>query len=384
MDEVGGESSAGLVRMREGVIVELLAHRPGATEALARIGQGQPERVLSYHDLTGPLRVGDRVVLNTTALHEGLGTGGLHFVCAVYGRCMDSRSGGHIMKARYTPSQVKVLSVEEEMSPYRQVMETIPDLGGMPVLVGSLHSQVPIVAAVIRHAFADARIAYVMTDGGALPLALSRIIPVMRESGLINIVITAGHAFGGDYEAVCVPSALAAAHQAAQADVTVVAMGPGVVGTGTPLGTTALEVGPILDAATALGATPIAVVRASLADGRARHRGISHHTITALSRFTFTPVHVPLTRPGSQETGRLVHEQAAVLTARGHTLWWEDGKAAYTEAKSLLDAAGLFVQTMGRSDDDDPYFFWTAAAAGAFAVRRMRAIGKANAPIHPD
>ena len=49
---------------------------------------------------------------------------------------------------------------------------------------------------------------------------------------------------------------------------TIVAMGPGVVGTSSPLGTTALEVAGILDAAAALGGTPIAVLRMSDGDPR--------------------------------------------------------------------------------------------------------------------
>ena len=59
-------------------------------------------------------------------------------------------------------------------------------------------------------------------------------------------------------------------------------MGPGVVGTSSPLGTTALEVAGILDAAAALGGDPIAVLRMSDGDPRPRHQGVSHHSRTAL------------------------------------------------------------------------------------------------------
>ena len=59
-------------------------------------------------------------------------------------------------------------------------------------------------------------------------------------------------------------------------------MGPGVVGTGTALGTTALEQAPILDGANALGARSMAVPRISFADPRPRHQGLSHHSLTAL------------------------------------------------------------------------------------------------------
>src|SRR5690606_9570151 len=82
--------------------------------------------------------------------------------------------------------------------------------------------------------------------------------------------------------AVAVPSALVLARHVLVADVVMVAMGPGVVGTASRLGTSASEMAGALDAASALGGTPIACVRASSADTRARHRGISHHTLGAL------------------------------------------------------------------------------------------------------
>ena len=70
-----------------------------------------------------------------------------------------------------------------------------------------------------------------MTDGAALPLALSDMVDALVRAGLVDVTLTAGHAFGGDLEAVTVPSALALARHAAMADVVIVAMGPGVVGT---------------------------------------------------------------------------------------------------------------------------------------------------------
>ena len=54
--------------------------------------------------------------------------------------------------------------------------------------------------------------------------------------------------------------------------------GPGIVGTATRLGFSGIEVGPVLDAAAGLGGAPIACLRVSFADPRARHRGVSHHS----------------------------------------------------------------------------------------------------------
>lgn len=357
------------VRVRDAVVVDIIARRPDATEALADLGSSSPEPVISYHGLTGPLYVGDRVTLNTTAGTLRLGTGGVHFVIAIHGREMNADVPGHIMKLRYTPAQVKVLTVEEEESAYHDQLQQIPDLGGKPVLVGSLHSQLPIVAAVIRSQVPDAKIAYIMTDGAALPAALSRLIFQLRESQLIHAFFTAGHAFGGDYEAVSSLSAMAAAHVVTDADAIIVAMGPGVVGTSTPLGTTALEQGPLLDAAHALGATAVPIVRASGVDTRHRHRGISHHTMTALTRFTFHPTTIPLSRAPTVELTEHIEKQSKRLRQHGHIPQWEDGRTAYAQARALLESYGITVTSMGRTSSDDPLFFWMAAAAGFFGAR---------------
>jgi hypothetical protein len=139
-------------------------------------------------------------------------------------------------------------------------------------------------------------------------------------------------------------------------------MGPGVVGTGTALGTTALEVASILSFAELLGGHPIAVVRASGADARERHRGISHHTITAL-RLTPSPVDVPvppeLVDAGRASLGhhRLGHHRVVTVDP--------------PDVAALLRHASLRVTTMGRGPADDPLSFRTVAAAAQHAVNSV-------------
>src|SRR3712207_1385004 len=125
------------------------------------------------------------------------------------------------MKLRYTSLQADTGSVEELEA---GTLADADDLDGMPVVACGLHSQVPCVAAAVRHARPDARVVYVMTDGAALPAALSDLTAAMRAAALVDATVTAGHAFGGDHEAVNVPSALAVARTVLRADVTVVAM----------------------------------------------------------------------------------------------------------------------------------------------------------------
>ena len=201
-----------MVRIRNGRVTAISERRPGATELRVELdGEAGEVDAISYDQLTGPVAPGDRVVLNTTAVALELGTGGFHVVMARIGGPVDAPGPGHVIKARYTPSQVRVLAVEEEDSPHRAAVAACTDLGGLPVVCAELHSMVPVVAAAARAVAGDLRVAYVMTDGGALPLAFSRLAAELRRGGLVAGTITAGQAFGGDLEAISLYSALAAA-----------------------------------------------------------------------------------------------------------------------------------------------------------------------------
>ena len=79
---------------------------------------GEPAYVLTQ--LIGPVAVGDRVVVNTTAVDLGLGTGGWHFVHWNLSREAWSEPGpGHVMKLRYTSLQVDTGAAEEDGGPAR-------------------------------------------------------------------------------------------------------------------------------------------------------------------------------------------------------------------------------------------------------------------------
>src|SRR5206468_2537218 len=84
------------------------------------------------------------------------------------------RLAGHLMKLRYTPLQHAVLAVEEEGSPHREAVIAVRDLEGLPVVVAELHSAA-MAAVVAARACGARRVVYVMTDGAALPLPLSRL-----------------------------------------------------------------------------------------------------------------------------------------------------------------------------------------------------------------
>lgn len=324
----------------------VLEARPG----LIRVRLDDDSRAYALTQLTGPVAEGDEVIVNTTAVDHGLGTGGWHVVHWNLSAPTFAETGpGHLMKLRYTSVQVDSGAAEE------QTQSAEDRLDGTPVVVAGLHSQVPILAAAIQDTAPGLRAIYVMTDGGALPIALSDVVADLRQRNLLTATVTAGHAFGGDAESLNVPSALATARHLYEADVIIVAMGPGVAGTGTRLGFTGLEAAPALDAVAWLGGRPIACVRCSDADERARHQGISHHTRTVLDavRSDVDVVAVPEVEPVKDRH-------------RWHSI--EPG-----DVGDLLARAGLVVRSMGRGYDDDPLFFRATAAAGILAATWARA-----------
>jgi hypothetical protein len=149
---------------------------------------GRTCRALAYPALVGRPEIGDMVLLNTTALERGLGTGGYALVVAVPGRIPADPPAvpGHLLKARYTPLQVMVLGADEQESAHHDVLESADDLTGMPVVVADLHSSLPAIVAGLRSVSPAARVAYVMTDGGALPAWFSRTVAGLRTAGWLD------------------------------------------------------------------------------------------------------------------------------------------------------------------------------------------------------
>ncbi|MFP5317544.1 MAG: DUF3866 family protein [Acidimicrobiia bacterium] len=322
-------------------VTESISERPG----LQRVALEDGSRAYVLTELIGPVAVGDRVVVNTTAVDLGLGTGGWHVVHWNLARDDWHAPGrGHVLKLRYTSLQADVGVAEETAG-------DLPGLLGTPVVVCDLHSQVGVVAAAYAATAPGRRLVYVMTDSAALPLPLSDLVAGLRDRGLLAATVTAGQAFGGDHEAVNVHTALLVAAGRAKADAIVVGPGPGAVGTGTALGFGSLDAVTTIEAATRLSGTPIVAVRWSGADERERHRGLSHHTATVLA---FTPWPVWVAHP----LGEAVPED---LQPERHRM----GPVPVPD----LD---IDVDTMGRTASDDPDFFRWTAAAGVFAARVVR------------
>lgn len=348
---------------RTGTVLRQLEARRGLQRVEVDLGEG-PERAYVLTQLTGPVAAGDRVVVNTTAVELGLGTGGWHVVHWNLAREEWREPGpGHVLKARYTSLQADVGSTEE----HEDALADCDSIDGMPVVAAGLHSQVAAVAVAFKDAVPQSRLVYVMTDGAGLPLALSDLVASLTDRGLIDATVTCGQAFGGDYEAVSLHSALAIARHVAGAGAAVVAMGPGVAGTGTRLGFSAIEVAPILDAAAALGGRPIACLRASFADPRPRHQGVSHHSATTLGLACRSRVTIPLPLVGGPEEDRL----RAGIAGAGLDVRHDVVTLKPPDVLGLFDQHGLTVTSMGRPAAADPVLFACAAAAGVVASELM-------------
>ncbi len=351
-----------------GIVTAIDGERAGLQEISFRVAGGELRRAVVYTELTGAVAVGDVVWLNTVAVELGLGTGGLDFV--VTGNLSERDAPGHLLKLRYTPLQTPVLAVEAPESPHHAPLAAFESLDGLPVVCMELHSQLPAVCVGARFAFLRRFgrlpiLTYIMTDGAALPLAFSRLVSQLRERDLLQAAITAGQAFGGDYEAINVYSALAAAKVVCAADIVLVGQGPGNAGTGTPLGFSGIDAGAALNAVASLGGTAVFAPRIGFGDLRERHQGLSHHSATILTQIALNPALVPLPRLPATDYQRILQDYFASGIFDRHCVAGVDAAAALTE----LQALNLDLTTMGRTIEAEPAFFLAAIAAGILAAQ---------------
>lgn len=312
-------------------------------EALVRLEvDGQP--CVAYPELTGPVALGDDVLVNVQARELGLGSGGFDVLHANLTRGLELRSerGAHVMKLPYTSLQHAVVHAEES--------GLLPNaLEGLPVVACSLHSQLAPVCA----ALAGLQVAYVQLPGGALALALSDVVRELKARGLVALTLSAGACFGGDVECVGVHTALLAACDRG-VDVVVCGIGPGIVGTGSRYGHGGMAAWHALVAADELEGRGVLAVRMSEGDPRERHRGISHHADAVLYLTQRTAVDV-------------VWPKGCPFEAPKHVGAVEVDPDGWREA-----CADLPLSHMGREPDDDPWFFAAAFAAGRRARMLVR------------
>lgn len=354
------------LKLRRGVVVE------GEPLTVEVAGERRP--AWADPGLVGECRPGDEVIVNTEALDLGLGSGGFDLVHANLTRGLDGTGaeGAHVMKLNYTPLQHAVEPVEPAAGP-----EDSEPLPAMPVLVIHIHGQLAPALWAAAEARPGLRVAYVQTPGGALPARLSRDVAGLRERGLLAEHLSAGAAYGAQYEAITVAGALDAVARRLGCDACVAGPGPGILGSASRLGHGGLAALDSAHSALALGLPTLLAPRLSSADPRRRHRGLSHHTRTVLE-LLLAPVRVPVPEietdgwpllgggPGGAPEGGSGDEALAELIAAT--------KGRHDLAVERIDlagyaASGLPARTMGRELAEDPLFFAAALAAGAALAR---------------
>ena len=359
---------------------ELDVEITGAPKGASSLIPGLQVRAVAYEALTGVPVAGERVRLEVSALDRALGTGGHAMVSARLDALpADPPREGHLVKARYMPDQVMVTGVDEQGTAHHGLLsQPIGDLDleGMPVVVADLHSSLPAVLAGLRSpdGARQPRVVYVMTDGGALPLAYSRLVAALSEAGWLAGTVTAGQAWGGDIEAVSIHNALLAARHVLHADTAIVIQGPGNLGTETPWGFSGVACGDAVNAIATLGGRPVACLRVSQADARPRHLGISHHSMTAYGRVALAgaDVVVPVLEGA---LGVQVRREAEVLCeprpgAAQHRLVEVPVDGLMELLRAAEAETGVRLSTMRRGLDEDTAAFIAAAAAGRH-VRRI-------------
>lgn len=342
---------------------------------------GHELKVMVYRSIIEKVKVNDTLIVEASAIAKKLGTGGLAF--AVMNLDLDFTDSlpniGHIVKNRYTPLQHMVMALEEQDSPYHELIKSKSSIENMPVIVADLHSALPAILAGILEEKPDSKVVYVMPDGAALPIAFSKNVSVLKEKGWIYKTITCGQAYGGDGETINIYTALLAAKYVYEADVVVVTQGPGNAGTGTKFGFSGMQCADIFNAIGVLKGTSIGVLRLSNGDLRERHYGISHHCLTTICQATYACTFLPMplfdgesvfdeelsndfysncvnTLNESLETAIAKHQVVSVSTS-----------AAY----KCLSNVPVKLSTMGRGLDADYSAFAAGFVAGKFAVSKI-------------
>jgi Protein of unknown function (DUF3866) len=363
---------------------------------------GERREAIADVGLVGSSVQGDDVIVNVQARDLGLGSGGFDIVHVnlTRGLAGEGLDGAHVMKLNYTSLQHAVQPVEEAQAEpsrdgaqsggperseghpqgahgEREASELMSLPLERPVAVLALHGQLAAVAWAFAQARPEARLGFVQTAGGALAGGHSRTVRTLRERDLLAGHLTAGAAYGGEGEAISTAGALHHGLCTLGWDAAVCGPGPGIVGSSSSLGHGGMSALDSAHTAIALGAQTLLVARMSSADGRPRHRGLSHHTLTVLD-LLLEPVTVALpagirSPAGADLRARLgsvfgssierVKPQLELDVDRPARMARHDWRRAPVDMPAYL-ASGLPAETMGRLLLEDPLFFGAALAGG--------------------
>jgi hypothetical protein len=338
--------------------VKSVEHDDGRKASVVVEVAGESRRAIGYPALTGPVSVGDEVIVNVEAQDLRLGSGGFDIVCVNLSRGLDGERepAAHVMKLNYTPIQHAVVPIEEGL-------EAAPGRLSLPVCVLALHGQLAAVAFALAATAPGARAGYVQSAGGALPGWLSDVAAELIDREMIGDHVTVAPCFGGAREALTLEGALHAGSERLGWQAALVGPGPGIIGSASALGHGGVEALRSAHAALSLGCPVVLAPRISEGDPRERHRGLSHHSAVVLE-LLLRAVEVPVPSEVSGEArGRL----EAAAADGGHRLF----EVEVDELLRRYEESGLPAVTMGRDLREDEDFFRAALAAGVALGERI-------------
>lgn len=323
------------------------------------------KKAIVYRDILERVEENDIVVVNHTANVLKLGTGGFDIVKHIFNKKpYVQNSSGHIMKLRYTPQQLSVITVEEEGSMYHHLFTKEFSLNGQYILLAELHSMIPVIYQMLKQFHHRFTLTVIIDDEASLPLALSEHLRILHENENFHS-ITIGQSFGGQFEAVNLHTALQFAHVYLRSDYIVVSLGPGVVGTSSQYGFSGMILANWANIIGSFDGIPIWIPRISFAEQRERHIGISHHTMTPLKQFTYAKSILPL--PNIKDFKEPLMKQLKSIEEKKHiSVYWEQVDEQII--KNAIEQYPIPIKTMGRTLRDDPHFFYGIFSAVKWLV----------------
>lgn len=333
------------------------------------------ERAINYIEETGICFYNDMVIINTIGNKLSLGTGGYNIIYLnlssklEVGKDLDRRDG-HIIKMKYTPGQLRVKAVEENIE-HKSIFDMDHKLLPKPVIYAILHSMIAPLVRTIKFLNPNVIISCVYTYGGAMNVSNSFTLKELKSEGLINNVITTGECYGGDYESINSTTGILFGFNGLKSDIIIVCCGPGVAGSSTYYGFSTFDFIGAIYMTKLLGLFPVLIPRISMADRRDRHRGVSMQSISILQTLDFS-VHVPAYKDNEDKEGfNYIYNQLKQFgIIDKHIVKFIDDEII----KETIDFIAEDTRVMGRNYIEDPYFFYNCSSAGVYSVGLLNKI----------
>ncbi|SFL69271.1 DUF3866 family protein [Salibacterium qingdaonense] len=317
-----------------------------------------------------PVKKGEYVKVNTTAEVLRLGTGGWDIVLSTEHDNYILPGRGHIMKARYTPFQHSVHSVDDPHHPDYGIFQQSFSLKQFPVLLAELHSMLPILLGAVSMENDRLNIGVVLSDEASLAAGLSDHMMEWKQRSNVWVV-TAGQAFGGCMEAVNVVNAMQWLVLKKRVDLLILSMGPGTTGTNTPYGFSGMALAEWANLIGSLEGMPFWVPRLSFHTTRERHYGLSYHTLTPLHSFTYARSTLVLPSMEGQKRA-YVKQQLPPLYTKEHVIIAEENIDSWCENwLEWYQSNGKKVISMGTGVTSDPDFIKGVLAPLAYILRKQ-------------